>query len=147
MLVINSLKELRNFVKYSPGAGLKYTQNFYLIKNWCYTTTYEIHLRLRSHRYRIVTLSNQSYFWNVNLPVFTGVQSVFVPVLVLFTWVHNRIDCKLISHQNKQKKSHLLTKCNKHCRTRGKFILLNLESIGKIVEIFAFKIYRIVVCL
>ena len=52
---------------------------FYLIKDWGHTTTHEIHLRLRSPRYRTVTLSNQSYFWNVNLPMFTGVQSVFAP--------------------------------------------------------------------
>ena len=34
-----------------------------------------------------------------------------------------------------------------HRRTRGKFILLNLKSIGKIVKSFAFEIYRIAVCL
>ena len=53
-----------------------------------------------------------------------------------------------ISHENKQKKSHLLTKFNNwHRRTRGKFILLNLKSIGKIVESLALKIYRKVLCL
>ena len=35
-----------------------------------------------------------SHFWNVNLPVFTWVQSIFVPVLVLFTRVHIRISRK-----------------------------------------------------
>ena len=120
---------------------------FYLIKSWCYMTTHEIHLRLRSPRYWTVTLSNQSCFWNINLPVFTGVQSVSVPVLVLFTR-STIVSVVNISHQNKQKKSHLLTKFNKWGRrTKGKFILLNLKSIGKIVESFAFKIYRIVVCL
>ena len=105
---------------------------FYLIKNWCHTTTLEIHLRLRSPRYRTVTLSNQSYFWNVNLPVFAGIQSGFVPVLVHADTQSYR--SLTSSHQNKQKKYYLLTKFNNlHRRTRGKFILPNLKSIGKIV--------------
>ena len=74
-------------------------------------------------------------------------QSVFVPVLVLFTIGYTIVSVVNTSHQNKQKKSHLLTKFVKHHRTRGKFILPNLKSIGKIVESFAFKIYQIVVCL
>ena len=37
--------------------------------------------------------------------------------------------------KTQQKNSHLLTKFNnRHRRTRGKFILLNLKSIGNIVE-------------
>ena len=117
-----------------------------MIKSWCYTTTHEIHPRLRSQRYRIVTLSNQSYFWNVNLPVFTGFSPFSCRFLVLFPRVHNRIGRKHFPPEQ-HKKSHLLIKFNKHCRTRGKFILLNLKSIVKIVVSFAFKIYRIVVCL
>ena len=121
-----------------------YSKYFYLIKNWCYTTTHEIHLRLRSHRSRIVTLSNQSDFWNVSLLVFTGA-SPFSYRFWFCSHGYTIVSVVNISHQSKQKKSHLLTKFSKHCRTRGKFILPNLKSIGKIVESFAFKIYQIVV--
>ena len=114
---------------------LKYTQNFLSDKKLVSTTTHEIHLRLCSPRYRTVTLSNQSYIWNVRK----------------FACVHRcpvRFRTGFGFGQNKQKKSHLLTKFNNwHRRTRGKFILLNLKSIGKIVESFAFKIHQTVVCL
>ena len=116
------------------------------MNNWCDTTTHEIHLRLRSHRSRIVTLSNQSDFWNVNLPVFTGAS----PFSFLFWFCsqgYTIVSAVNIAQQNKQKKSHLLTKFIKHRQIRGKFILLNLKSIGKIVQSYPFKIYRIAVCL
>ena len=122
-------------MKYLPGTSLKYTQkSFYLIKNWCYTTTHEIHLKLRLHRSRIVTLSNRSDCWNVNLPVFTGA-SPFSYRFWLRSHRHTIVSVVNISHQNKQKKFHLLTKFIKHRRTRGKFILLNLKSIGSILKI------------
>ena len=66
--------------------------------------------------------------------------------LILFTRVHNRIGRKHFPPKQ-TKESHLLTKFNKHGQMRGKFILLNLKSIGKIVESYAFKIYRTAVCL
>ena len=91
-------------------------------------------------QYRIVILSNQSDFWNINLPVFTGA-SPFSYRFWFCTHGYTIVSVVNISHQNKQKKSHLLTKFIKHRRTRGKFILPNLKSIGKIVGSFAFKIY------
>ena len=111
-----------------------------------YTTTHEIDLRLRPHRSRIVALSNQSDFWKVNLPVFTGA-SPFSYRFWFCSHGYTVVSVVNISYQNKQKKSHLLTKFIKHRRTKGKFILLDLKSIGRIVESFAFKIYRIVICL
>ena len=98
---------------------------------------------LRSHWSRIVTPSNQSDFWNVNLPR----ASPFSYRFWFYSHGYTIVSVVNISHQNKQKKSHLLTKFIKHRRTRGKFILPNLKSIGKIVERFAFKIYQIAVCL
>ena len=71
----------------------------------------------------------QSYFRNLNLLVFTGVQ---LPVFWFCSQGYTIVSVVNISHENKQKKSHLLTKFNNwHRRTRGKFILLNLKSIGK----------------
>ena len=52
------------------------------------------------------------------------------------------IYCTFFVVANKYLLTYLLTYL-----TRGKFILPNLQSIGKIVESFAFKIYHIVVCL
>ena len=131
-------------MNYSPGTGLKYSQrNNYTIKNWCYTTTHEIHLRLGSHRSRIV---NQCNFWNVNLPVLTRA-SPFSFRFWICSHGYTIVSVVNISHKNKQKKSHLLRKFIKHRRRKGKFILPNLKSIGKIIESFAFKIYQIVVCL
>ena len=64
-------------MKFSPRTCLKYTQKFlYYIKNWCDTTTHEIHLRL--HSQGILTLSNQSYFCNVNVPVFTRLKMMAI---------------------------------------------------------------------
>ena len=132
-------------MKYSPGTGLKYTKKFLFDKKLVLYDDPQ-NSRLRSHRSRIVTLSNQSYFWNVNLLVFTGASS-FSYRFCFCSHGYTIVSVVNISHQNKQKKSHLLTKFIKHRRKRGKFILLNLKGIGKIVESFAFKIYRTVVCL
>ena len=93
----------------------------------CATTTHEIHLRLLSHRSRTVTLSNQSDLWNVNLPVFTGA-SPFSYRFWFCSHGYTIISVVNISHQNKQKESHLPTKFIKHRRTWGKFILLNLKK-------------------
>ena len=132
-------------MKYSPGTGFKYTKKFLFDKKLVLYDDPQ-NSRLRSHRSRIVTLSNQSYFWNVNLLVFIGA-SLLSYRFCFCSHGYTVVSVVNISHQNKQKKSHLLTKFIKHCRTRGKFILLNLKGIGKIVESFAFKIYRTVVCL
>ena len=130
---------------YSPETGFKYTQKFLFDKKIVSHDGLRNSPELRSHRSRIVTLSNQSNFWKVNLSVFTGA-SPFSYRFWFCSHGYTMVSVVNISHKIKQRKSHLLTKFIKHLRTRGKFILLNLKSIGKIVESFAFKIYRIVVC-
>ena len=81
----------------------------------------------KAHRPRIVTLSNQSDFGNVNLPVVTEA-SPFSYHFWFCSHGDTIVSVVNISHQNKQKKSHLLTEFIKHRRTRGKFILLNLRT-------------------
>ena len=114
-------------------------------------TAHEIHLRLRSHRYRVIVtlvpIKPVLFLEHKFACVHRGSQGLISFSYRFWFCSHGYtiVSVVNISHQNKQKKPHLLTKFNKHRRTRGKFILLNLKSIGKIVGTFAFKIYRIIV--
>ena len=126
MYIINFTAGVKKFPEvFSRDRPSIYSKDFYLINNWCHTTTPKSHLR-------------EATFTQVRN------RNPIKPVLFLerkFACIHNGpvrfrtgfgfyshgytiVSVLNISHQNKQKKSHLLTKFNKHRRKRGKFILL-----------------------
>ena len=123
-----------------------YSKTFYLIETWCYTRTDEIHPRQHSLTSRIVTLSNQSDFWNVNLPVFKGAS----PFSYRFWFCSHRYTIVSVvnnSHQNKQKNSHLLKHPAQTPPNERLIYATKFKKHWRNSREFAFKFYRILVCL
>ena len=92
MYIINFTAGAKKFrVKYSPGQVLNILKKFLSDKKLVSYHDPRNSSEATFTQVPNLTLSNQSYILNVNLPNFIEVQSVFRPGLVLFTRVHHRI--------------------------------------------------------